>query len=37
MKIGPKKIKWPLKLLPAAARVEILIAYEFSSPGLYKE
>jgi hypothetical protein len=37
MKIGPKKIKWPLKLLPAAARVEISIAYELASPGLCKD
>jgi hypothetical protein len=30
------KIKWPLKLLSAAAREEILIAYELASPGLCK-
>jgi len=36
MKIGPKKIKWPLKLLPAAAREEILIIYELASPGDFK-
>src|SRR4029079_4127765 len=35
-KINPK-IKWPLKLLPAAARVEILIIYELASPGLCKD
>jgi hypothetical protein len=30
------KMKWPLKLLPAAAREEISIAYEFASPGNFK-